>query len=55
MILRDYQQKLISDVRHAYGEGAKSVLMQLPTGGGKTAIMAHAARVTGYREGSCWL
>lgn len=43
MKLRPYQDKLITDVRQAYADGAKTVLMQLPTGGGKTAIMAHAA------------
>lgn len=35
--LRPYQQALVADVRNAYRGGARSVLMQLGTGGGKTA------------------
>lgn len=38
-MLRPYQQKLFEDVRVAF-RGKRSVLMQLPTGGGKTYIFA---------------
>lgn len=38
MILRDYQQRIFDDVRKALATN-KSVLFQLPTGGGKTAIL----------------
>lgn len=36
VILRDYQQKGVDEIRQAYQDGHKSVLFQLPTGGGKT-------------------
>ena len=36
--LRPYQSKLIDDVRMKMRQGHKNVLIQLPTGGGKTAI-----------------
>lgn len=43
MILRDYQTDVIAGVQAAYQTGSRSVLMQLPTGGGKTATV-----VTGF-------
>jgi DNA repair protein RadD len=43
MQLRPYQQKAINDTRTAYGQGAKAVLLEMATGAGKTAVMAHAA------------
>jgi len=41
-VLRPYQASLITDTRDALRE-TKSVLVQLPTGGGKTAIAAYMA------------
>lgn len=41
-ILRPYQQNGIDQVQKLYKEGARSVLMVLPTGGGKTTIFCHA-------------
>lgn len=38
--LRDYQTKIVDEVRAHIKGGARSILVQLPTGGGKTAIMA---------------
>lgn len=38
--LRPYQRDTIARVQAAYREGARSVLMQLPTGGGKTHCAA---------------
>jgi DNA repair protein RadD len=38
--LRPYQLELVNRVRLAYGAGARSVVMQLGTGGGKTATAA---------------
>jgi len=35
---RDYQLKAVADCRHAYAQGARAVLLVLPTGGGKTVI-----------------
>lgn len=40
MQLRDYQQKLVTDVYEAWNEGATNVLAQLSTGGGKTVIFS---------------
>ena len=42
--LRDYQRDLVADTRQAFGAGAKSIIMVLPTGGGKTFTFAHIAR-----------
>ena len=36
--LRDYQQRLVSAAISRFGSGAPSLLLYLPTGGGKTAI-----------------
>ncbi len=38
--LRDYQRALVGDVGEAYRSGARAVVMQLATGGGKTATAA---------------
>jgi len=38
--LRDYQRRAIEDVRAAYRTGARSVLLVMPTGAGKTATAA---------------
>jgi ERCC4-related helicase len=43
MNLRDYQQQAISDLRSAMQQGAKAPLLCLPTGGGKTVILATIA------------
>jgi superfamily II DNA or RNA helicase len=40
MSLRPYQRDLIARVQSAYRDGARSVLMQLPCGGGKTSTAA---------------
>jgi superfamily II DNA or RNA helicase len=39
--LRDYQQRGLAEVLDAYRRGARSVLMVLPTGGGKTSVFSH--------------
>jgi superfamily II DNA or RNA helicase len=44
MQLRPYQQQLINDIRLQYQLGRKSVLAVLPTGGGKTIVMAEIMR-----------
>lgn len=41
MQLRDYQQDLVQRIYAAWDSGAINVCMQLPTGGGKTAIFSH--------------
>lgn len=49
IVLRDYQASIVDEVRAAFGEGHKSVLLQLPTGGGKTLtagfVLSSAARM----------
>lgn len=51
MILRDYQGELVVKMREAFREH-RSVFMQLPTGGGKTAIISeitHSSFMKGHR------
>jgi DNA repair protein RadD len=40
MQLRSYQERAIDDLRNAYQSGSRAPLMVLPTGGGKTCIIA---------------
>lgn len=40
LMLRDYQQQLVTDVRDAWNGGAKNILAVLPTGGGKTVCFS---------------
>lgn len=44
MRLRDYQVDLVRRTGNAFRSGHRRVLMQLPTGGGKTAIAAEMAK-----------
>lgn len=44
MKLRDYQTELIENVRLQYAAGHNSVVMQLPTGGGKTVTTAYVCK-----------
>ena len=39
--LRPYQEKLVDDTRAGFSQGNKSVLVVLPTGGGKTFIFSY--------------
>jgi superfamily II DNA or RNA helicase len=43
IVLRDYQQRAIDDVRQAIAAGHRRVLLQAPTGSGKTVLMAFMA------------
>ena len=54
--LRDYQRDLLERVQKALEPANASVMMQLPTGGGKTVIAAHllADYLTGGRK-AVWL
>lgn len=51
--LRDYQIEMIDEARAAL-RSHRSVLLQLPTGGGKTAIAAHMLRSAGERDLRSW-
>jgi len=42
--LRDYQEDFVHDVRVAYREGAKSVILVAATGAGKTVVFSYIAR-----------
>ena len=44
MKLRPYQQELFDGVAEAHAEGIRNVLVQLPTGGGKTAVFSKYIR-----------
>jgi superfamily II DNA or RNA helicase len=44
-VLRWYQEQSIADLRRAIGAGAKRVILQLATGGGKTATAGAIARM----------
>ena len=44
LTLRPYQSQAISDLRLAYRDGARAPLLVLPTGGGKTIVMAEILR-----------
>ena len=47
--LREYQKDGLARVLAAYAAGARSVLMVLPTGGGKTSVFCHLAAETSAR------
>lgn len=42
-ILRDYQQRAVEQITGAFGAGARTALLVLPTGGGKTTIFSSLA------------
>ena len=44
LILRPYQSQAISDLRLAYRDGARAPLLVMPTGAGKTCVMAEILR-----------
>jgi len=41
--LRDYQEKLVSDIRESFRQGYRRTLAVLPTGGGKTLCFSYIA------------
>ena len=42
--LRDYQENTVSKIKEYFSKGAKHVLSQLPTGGGKTIIFSYISQ-----------
>jgi DNA repair protein RadD len=46
MKLRDYQRTLVDQVRAEYASGARTVLLMVPTGGGKTAMASEVLRLS---------
>lgn len=43
-MLRDYQKQIVEQCSCAYVEGKKGVILQMPTGGGKTAASTHIVK-----------
>ena len=54
MTLRTYQDELITDVRAALAK-FQSIMVQLPTGGGKTRIFAEMVRLAKEKSNSSWI
>lgn len=54
MDLRPYQETLISETRAAFRSGARSVLLSLATGGGKTYTAAHIVEGSANKQNLCW-
>jgi DNA repair protein RadD len=54
LTLRPYQEKLITAVREEFRAGRRRVLLQLATGGGKTAICARMLRNAASRSKRVW-
>lgn len=52
--LRDYQVRIIEEVRGLLKAGARSVLIQSPTGSGKTALTAHMLGTASGRGHRCF-
>lgn len=52
--LRDYQENIIRETRALIQKGRKSILIQSPTGSGKTALTAHMLGVSSSRGIPSW-
>lgn len=53
--LREYQSRIIHDLRGAFAAGNSRVILQLPTGAGKTRIAAEIVRMARGKVSSCLL
>lgn len=54
MVLRPYQNNLISEIRELFKKGHKAILLQSTTGSGKTAIAAEMIRLADDKGNSIW-
>lgn len=54
IILRDYQQKAINEVREGFMDGHDAVLLQLPTGGGKTLTSGYIVGAAAEKGNPGW-
>lgn len=54
-MLRNYQTKLIQDIRTAIAAKHKRIVAVSATGSGKTVVMAEIARLTQQRGGTLWI
>lgn len=54
-VLRDYQDALVRRTREAFAAGDRGVILQAPTGAGKTAMAAHILHASVERGKSAWM
>lgn len=54
IILRPYQEDIIIQARDLMSRGKKSILIQSPTGSGKTALTAHMIKTAASKGMSSW-
>ena len=54
VILRDYQNQIIHETRELMKKGINSILIQSPTGSGKTLLTAHMLKTASAKGLSCW-
>ena len=54
IVLRDYQDQIISDVRSLMSQGHRTLLIVSPTGSGKTALTAHMLKSAAAKGLSSW-
>ena len=52
--LRSYQQAMIDEARDQYRRGHNAVLLNLPTGGGKTVTASHIVHSAADKGKVCW-
>jgi superfamily II DNA or RNA helicase len=55
MQLRNYQQQLIDNARRAFSGGIRSVLLQAPTGAGKTVLFSEITRLARLNDQKIWI
>jgi len=53
-VLREYQNNIISEARGLMRQGIKSILIQSPTGSGKTLLTAHMLGTAAGKGLHCW-
>lgn len=52
--LRDYQHRMLDDAKALMKRGVKSMLIQSPTGSGKTCLAGHMLKTASERNFHCW-
>lgn len=53
--LRDYQEEHLNKVRTRLRRGARRVILQAPTGSGKSVMIAEMIRKSAENGYNCWL
>jgi len=54
LVLRDYQIKIIEEIKQSMREGHRAIILQSVTGSGKTAIAAEMIRLASLKKTRCW-